>query len=279
MYRLYTILIAIGLAVANVYADKPSEELNVSYYDLVGRADKAIEEGRWGAAEEYLLTAISNEPQHPTNVLLMSNLGLVQYNMGHDSLAVETLTKAHAIAPRSVTILYNRAQVLEAIGNDSLAIVDYSGVIKLDSTLVDPVYARTMLLIRHNHLPQALADCERLAAMASDDTLKHRAYATYYTAAQQWVDAVPHFTALLQAHPSADDYCGRAVCYLMLNRLNEASADISSGLELEPDNRSLFFYRAHLNKARYRKEDARADMRRALEPSSSSQNPQSSGEE
>lgn len=253
---------AAGLSV--VQSQSVASDLNDSYYGLIGSADKAIEQGNWASAEEYLLTALANEPQHPTNVLVMSNLGLVQYNLGRDSLAVETLSKAHAIAPRSVTILINRAQVFEALGRDSLAYADYSHVIELDTTLVEPLYAHAMLAMRSGKMDAMLADCYRLDAVAGGDMSRQRAWAAYHSVKKQWSEALPHFTAIIEHEPTADDYCGRAVCYLMLNRLNEASADISSGLELDPDNRSLYFYRAHLNKARYRNDDARADIKRAL---------------
>lgn len=257
-------VIAVAADSSAVMSQTVASDLNDSYYGLIGRADKAIEQGNWASAEEYLLTALANEPQHPTNVLVMSNLGLVQYNLGRDSLAVETLSKAHAIAPRSVTILMNRAQVFEALGRDSLAYADYSRVLELDTTLVEPLYAHAMLAMRAGKMDVMRADCNRLDSIAPGDMTRHKAWAAYHSVMKQWSEALPHYTAIIEHEPTADDYCGRAVCYLMLNRLNEASADISSGLELDPDNRSLYFYRAHLNKARYRNDDARADIKRAL---------------
>lgn len=245
-------------------AQDVQQELVDSYYGLIGSADKAIAAGDWSSAEEYLLTALANEPQNPTNVMVMSNLGIVQYNLGRDSLAIETLSRAHAIAPRSVTILFNRGQVFEAMGRLEHAYRDYSRVLELDSTMTDNLFAHAILGLKLDSVAEAESDCKRLETLSPDSEQTHRALATYYSVTKRWADALPHYSALLKEKPSADDYCGRAVCYLMLNRLNEASADIGSGLELEPDNRSLYFYRAHLNKARYRNDDARADMKRAL---------------
>ena len=263
--RVLALILTVAFGAFLIKSQTAETDLDDTYYGLIGRADKAIEDGNWASAEEYLMQALTNEPQHPTNVLVMSNLGLVQYNLARYSLAVETLSKAHAIAPRSVTILSNRAQVYEALGCDSLAYADYSRVLELDSALIDPLYAHAMLAMRMGKMDVTSADCARLEKLAPNDESTHRALAAYYSVSQRWIDALPHFTAILEKQPTADDYCGRAVCYLMLNRLNEASADISSGLELDPENRSLYFYRAHLNKARYRSDDARADMKKALE--------------
>ena len=75
------------------------------------------------------------EPSNPGNIMLMSNLGIVQYNSGKDSLALVTLTQAHDIAPRSVTILGNRARVLMAMGRFEEARADYSAIVEADSTM------------------------------------------------------------------------------------------------------------------------------------------------
>ncbi len=267
MQKFFSFYIGLAFVAFNfvtVIAQVAQQELVDSYYGLIGSADKAIAESDWTAAEEYLLTALANEPQNPTKVMVMSNLGIVQYNLGRDSLAIETLSRAHAIAPRSVTILFNRGQVFEAMGQFDKAYNDYTRVLELDSTMTDNLFAHAILSLNLDKTAEAEKDCKYLQNVAPDNELTHRAWATYYSVTKQWAEALPHYTALLAEKPSADDYCGRAVCFLMLNRLNEASADITSGLELEPDNRNLYFYRAHLNKARYRNDDARADIKRAL---------------
>ena len=80
-----------------------------SYTDLVGDADKAIAAGKWDEAEQLLVKAMRLEPANPFNVLLMSNVGMMQFNQGKDSLALATLNTAHEIAPASITILGNES--------------------------------------------------------------------------------------------------------------------------------------------------------------------------
>ena len=64
-----------------IFADTP-------YLDLVEKADKACADGKWIEAASLLQNAIDSEPANPGNVLLLSNLGMVRYNLGLDSLAV-----------------------------------------------------------------------------------------------------------------------------------------------------------------------------------------------
>lgn len=72
-----------------------------AYYDLAGNADKAIAEGRWEDAAKALEEAMELRPGNPSNVLLMSNLGIIYYNMGKDSLSLAILDEAHKIAPEN----------------------------------------------------------------------------------------------------------------------------------------------------------------------------------
>ena len=235
-----------------------------SYFDLVGEADKAIAEGKWKDAEDYLTEAIDSQPLNPSNILLLSNLGIVRYNLGNDSLAIATLDEAHRRAPVSVTVLSNRAQVLTALGRDKEAYNDYSRIIELDSTLIEPLYMHAIMSLRQDEFEKSLKDCERLEILSPEAQDTKIAYASYYSATEQWEKAIPYYTAILEKAETTEMYGARAVCYLMLQRLNEASADISSGLEINPEDGELYLYRAYLNKMRYMNDDARADLTKAI---------------
>lgn len=261
----YIALLSLLLSAMPAWAEEPDSLQNNDYFEYMGKADEAIAAGDWEEAEKCLLSAIMSDPTNPTRVMILSNLGLVQYNLGRDSLALNSLNEAHRMAPRSAKVLTNRAEVLVAMGKDEDAYADYEEILSIDSTRVDALYIHSLLGLRLGRFEDALADCRRLEDVAPDSYDMHLAYGSYYTAIKDWQFAVPHYTALIASDPSAALYCARAVCYLMLDKLNEASSDISSGLELEPENSELYFYRAHLNKKRFMTDDARADMKRALE--------------
>lgn len=267
MKYIICLLLAFSMGLSYASADESSPEVAATddYLEFMGMADKAIAEGDWVAAERHLLDAIMSDPSNPTRVMILSNLGLVQYNLGRDSLALNSLNEAHLMAPRSVKVLANRAEVLMAMGKDKEAYADYDTILSIDTVNVEALYIHSLLSLRLGEFDRALDDCRRLEDIDADSYDTHLAFGSYYTAVKDWTLAVPHYTALIAKEPSAMLYCARAVCYLMLDRLNEASIDIASGLELEPENSELYFYRAHLNKKRFQAEDARADMKRSLE--------------
>lgn len=259
MYRIVSILIAImsGLGVANAQSEQ--------YIELMGQADKYIAESEWQMAEETLREALELEPDCPTNVMLYSNLGVVLYNQGRDEESIEALDQAHRLAPRSINILSLRARIHRSLGHNAAAMSDYEDMILLDSTLVQPRQDHALLAIEMGKSRWAVKDCKALEAMGTGNIDAMTACGNIYATLKRWREATEYYTNAILVKPSADLYASRALTYLMTNKLTEASADISSGLELEPENPRLFYYRAHLNKSRYLKDDARSDMKRAVE--------------
>lgn len=239
-----------------LYADR--------YFDLMGEADEFIKQENWEEAENRLVQALAERPNDPTNVMIYSNLGIAQYNLGKDSLALKSMARALEIAPTSTALLKNRADMYIGMGKSDAAYADYSEIIRLDSVSVEPLYMHAMLSINKENFDAAFSDCRRLAQIAPEDISTNVACASYYSAKEEWENAIPYYTKVIKKQPSPDMYAGRAVCYLMLTRLAEASADINSGLEIDPDNSELYMYRAHLNKMRYSRDDARRDMEKAL---------------
>lgn len=234
------------------------------YFDLMGKADIAIADNNWDEAEQYLLQALSADPENPLNVLILSNLGIVQYNLGRDSLALNSLNKAHNLAPNSVTVLSNRADILLAMGQDSIANKDYAVISRLDSSNIEARYMNAMLSLRQGDTITARQQCQTMIDIAADSIQTNIANASYLSATEQWDKAIPFYTKILAKEPSSHFYGARAVCYLMIGRLNDASADITTGLEHNPADNELYLYRAYLNKMRYMHDDALDDLRRAL---------------
>lgn len=234
------------------------------YIQLVGRADSAITDARWKDAADLLNEAMRLEPANPSNVLLMSNLGMVQFYSGNDSLAIETLTTAHNIAPASVTVLQNRARVYTTTGRLKRALGDYSEILRLDSTLIEPRFYRAMLMFNSGDVATAEDDLQYLKRHYPTDPSTKLLDATVLTYTGRFKEAIPLLTEIIAGKPTAGDYSMRALCYLMTNQLQEASDDIQRGLEKDPVDGELYLYRALLNQMRYRPDDARADAALAV---------------
>ncbi|MDE6490387.1 MAG: tetratricopeptide repeat protein [Muribaculaceae bacterium] len=261
MNTLRKILTAIAItAAASVHGQG-----SAGYFDLMGRADKAVAEADFRQADSLLTEALRLEPANPSNYLLVSNLGMIRHYMGNDSMAISTLNMAHDMAPKAVTVLCNRARVFTDLGRTSEARRDYSAALDLDSALVEARFYRGMLALREGDLPTAQEDLTILNSIAPLSRWTHLGNAVVSSASGRTQDAIVSYGKLIADDPQADYYAMRAELYLQTGQLQEASDDIASAIEKSPDDSGLYLLRAMLNMARYRPGDAEADGRKAIE--------------
>ncbi len=247
-------------------AAKASENGTESlYFKKIDEADKACAEGLWHEAENALVEALRAEPANPSNVLLTSNLGIIRFNMGQDSLAIATLNDAHSMAPASVTILSNRAKVLAANGYDEEAYLDYSRIIELDSLEISARLPRCLYALRRHDFRTAKSDMEFMEQNFPGKIETEIAGAAVRSGTGDFAGAIPYYSRILLERKDPEYYSGRAYCYLLTGSLQEASDDINSALAITPADGELYLYRAALNKMRYRPADAEADARKAVE--------------
>lgn len=238
---------------------------NNEYYNLVDKADKAIKDSDWKEAEQLILSAMRLEPGNPGNLLLMSNLGMVRFNAGEDSLALQTLDDAHAMAPASVTVLQNRAQVLMTMGRNKEAYRDLSTILSLDSIMVEPRFYHAMLSLELGNDSICTADIQILEKIAPSHRYTHLAKATHFRLTGNYHEAIYHLNKLLDKEKYPEHFAARALCEMMNGDLDEAARDIAEAIALDPTDGELYLHRAVLNKMRYRPDDSQADAKRAIE--------------
>ncbi|MDE6860827.1 MAG: tetratricopeptide repeat protein [Duncaniella sp.] len=246
-------------------ASQSGPEISTPYIEKVEAADKACADGKWEAAEHYLTQALEADPDNPSNPLLLSNLGMIRFNLGKDSLAVVTLSEAHEMAPVSVTILSNRAKVLAAIGEDEWAYEDYGKIIELDTTYISARLQHGLLAMRMRDFNTAKRDFQYLETYFPETDETNIAMATFKSLLGEYAEAIPYYNRILVTTKEPEYYGARAYCFLMTDKLQEASDDIAAALELAPDDGELYLYRAALNKMRFRPADASADARHAID--------------
>ena len=141
------------------------------YIKMMGTADSAIAKGDWVVAEKCLRSAMRIEPANPANLLLLSNLGMVQFYQGQDSLALNTLTDACNIAPRTVPVLANGATVYEATGRYEDALADCNIILEIDSANVRARAMRINYNLRNGKIDEAEADLDTLLRYSPDNHL------------------------------------------------------------------------------------------------------------
>ncbi len=234
------------------------------YFTLIDEAEEAVAQSRWYDAARALKAAMRIEQGNPTNILLMSNLGMVYFHAGEDSLALDMLNAAHSMAPTVVTVLQNRARVLAVVGREDEAYADYGRIMELDSLLTEPIYLHGMIALRKGLYDTAESDFKRLERLEPDSENTLTGLGTLYRNTLRFKEALPYLDRLIERDPASYNYSARAVCRLFTDDLNGASEDIAEGLRLDPDDGELYLFRSLLNRARYQFDDARRDAERAI---------------
>lgn len=237
------------------------------YMQLIGNADKAIGKGEYREAIELLGEALRTEPDNSGNVMLLSNIGMLNYYIGADSLAIHYLTMAHDMAPESVTILSNRAKVFSETRRLGAALRDLTEITRLDSTLYRPYLNIGVIYLTVGDTAKAKVALDHVARLT--DTSKSREC----TAALAWlasvkgdnIDAIKQYSLLIASQPTADLYAARALCHVALEHFSEASEDIAEGMSLDSDCAELYVARACLSKRTYRNDEALKDAQRAID--------------
>ena len=244
-----------------------SQEDRSEYMKLVLRADSLMRTQSWAAAARVYMQALRTEPGNGLNPLLMCNLGMCLNEAGEVNDAIETLSDARRMMPRSVTAALNRAHVFRAAGLYDEAYGDLSDALEIDSTLVEPRLIRGMIALRTDSIDSARRDFIFLSHLDGDDA--HMAAATgnalLYMALGEYLNAIPPLSTLIEKNPADVDWLSRrALCRILTGDPAGASEDIAEAMRYSPENGELYLYRAMLGKLRFRNEEAKYDSRHAI---------------
>lgn len=242
----------------------PKQPSDNDYMDLVGEAEKAISVNNYEAAVACIKRAIDLEPDNPSNILLMSNLAMVYSYMDQDTLALITYDETLRQAPNMTTVRNNRALLLAKMGRDNEAFKAFAGVIDTDSLNATARYYHGIMALYSSRLDIAEADFAVLKSVAPDSRHTAVALSSLYAMTQRNLEAIPYFKKLVKDSPDPEFYAGLAGCYLALGRLSEASETIADGLKRYAYDPELYYYRAWLNRDRFRLDEAHDDARKAI---------------
>lgn len=264
MRRLILFLsIVCGIAAA---AQTPVDSLEAQpYYILIGEAEEALADDRLTDAAARLREAMEVEPDNPGNVLLLSNLGVIYWRCDEDSLALDVLNEANRRAPSMVTVLLNRGRLLLDMGHTRAAFEDFNEVVALDSVNCPARYYRGTMSLYGGRLDMAEKDFDvlkRLKPKALDTAV---ALSALYSLSGRDREAIPYFERLVEEDPAPEYFAGLAGCLLALQEYTRAAEVIEDGLKRYSHDPELYYYRAWLNRDRYRLDDARADAAKAVE--------------
>lgn len=260
---------ATAIAFANPAYDSETSVKTGStrYIALADSADVCIAKEEWARAENYLLKALRLEPGNFHNSLLLSNLGSVQLEQNRPEEALQSFNIGLSIAPKSSTLLVNRAQANIYLGNNSDAVSDLTEALANDSTLRRPLRLRSYLYLSEGETESARKDLQKLLAISTeraDSVFAYNGLAECCISENHTEEALRLYSKSLEIEPDAETYFARGFARIRSGDNAGALEDVNEGLYLSPDSGDLLVLRAYLRRARYQIPESEADLKIAI---------------
>ena len=233
------------------------------YFLLSEQADKAIADGRYDDAEARIMEAVSMRPNSPSNLLLLSNLGMVYAYTDRDSMALTTFDHILRQAPAMRTVVGHRARVLLKMGRLQDAYKGYGNLLELDSLSTEGRFYHGMIALMARDVATAERDFGILAATEPEGESTAMAMGTLLTEQSRYREALPYVRRMVKAEPDVPNYALLAHTLIALEEYSEAGSTIAEALERYPSARELYLERAALHRALYELDAAAADERTA----------------
>ncbi|HUR04353.1 MAG TPA: tetratricopeptide repeat protein, partial [Nonomuraea sp.] len=202
-----------------------------------------------------------------------NGLALIELRRGHADAALALVESALDLARElgerhpvhRMVLLANRAQLLASLGRDKEALEEYGAAIAIDPTFPDYYLDRGNLLYGLGRHGEALADYER--AMLAGPPLPEAYFnrAELRIVREDLTGALADLGRVIELDPAyLDAYINRAGLLAMLERDEEARADVTIGLVQSPGNPYLLVVLGQLETAAGRLSSARRALDLAI---------------
>ena len=236
-----------------------------SYTENIDSSFYYIDNGRLDRADQALLQALRTEPANPGNVLLLSNLGTIQRNMGKLTEALRSYNNALVMSPKSLTLLYNRAALWAEMDSLQQAKEDYSHILFIDDKNEVALYRRGLISLELNDTASARRDFEQLLSINDKSANARIGLAALMKCREFYVQAIDLYTQVLRANPNLSSlYLNRAEAYYYNRQYSRAAEDIEMARQLSPDDPLVYVMRGKLKLARFEKAEAKKDFEKAV---------------
>ncbi len=239
-------------------------DTDTPYFQYIDSAQTYIYSHDWAVAEQWLLKAFKEEPENPSNSMILSNIATLQRYQGKLAEAVKNYSLALDMTPHAVTLLLNRAALYVQMDSVPLAIADYERVCELDMYDTEARYSLGVLAMERGDTKLAEDYFTEIKRINPNSGLYHEGMGLLHKRSGNHARAAELFTQVIKVQPSAQLLAHRADCYLAMKKLNDAAADIRAALEMTPDDPYLYVLRAKLNKLRFQRDDMNRDIDTAV---------------
>lgn len=235
------------------------------YMSLLDQVDRALAGKDWTLSEQLIKTALEMEPANPSNYLLMSNLGTVYRNQGKLGKSLECYNMALSVAPKSTTILHNRAALFLEMDSVQLALADYTKLLDINSSDCSALSNVGMIALEVGDMEQAERCFDKCLNADAGNMDAKRGMALLRRLTGEYDKSISLYDDIIKKENRPGNYLSRAECYIAVGRFQEAQNDLSEAQKLDPKSADLYLLKARLAQIQFRYDDACAYAMEAIE--------------
>lgn len=226
------------------------------YMTLLDRIDAALKSRDWPLSERLLKEALETEPANPNNYLLLSNLGTVCRNQGELDDALKNYDLALTVAPKSTTILHNRAALLMEMDSTRLAFADYQKLLVINPSDAEARASVGLIALEFGDMSLAEDSFQKCLDADASNMDARRGMALLRRLCGDYDKAIALYDGIIKDENRVSNYLNRAECYMAVSRLPEAQQDLMEAQKLDPQSADLFLLKARLAQLQFRYDDA-----------------------
>lgn len=200
-------------------------------YFMLGRYDEAISD---------FTRAIELDPNEAD---LFLKRGLARYNNEQTELADEDLSEAIRLDPQLVDAYEVRAMTRADLNDSQGAIEDLDHTVRLDPKRKTAFNSRGLAHWITGNPQSALNDFNKAIELDPTNPIPHFNRGNFLFQEQRFNEAIENYTTLIEIGEGdiASTYFRRGMAQLVLQRVEEARADLRTALSIEPEVASRLF--------------------------------------
>ncbi len=137
----------------------------------------------------------------------------------------------------------------ELLGNNKLAIDDFSKVIKLDSSFVAAYHIRSLSYLKMGNYQNAMKDANRMVELDSDNYKSYYLRGLVCVKIRDYQNALKDYTKAIELNPQHyESYSSRGLVYSDLGNYEPALRDMNKAIEIKPGDAADYLLRGSIFK-------------------------------
>lgn len=243
-----------------------AQTLTATYVELADSADYYIKRELWKDAERVTVAALRHEPANKSNYLLWSNLGIVRTQLNDYEGAMQAYEVGLASAPKSTTLLTNRARTQLTFNHPEEAFADLDAALAVDSLLQWPLKMRGLLKVQFADSNGALRDFKLYLEHYPNEAIIAEGMGEAEAMLGNYTTAREHFLEGIKLDET-DSECTEKLLLLAFsqNKLADEEPILTEAIRKWPRNPLLYLYRGVIHKNRYQNKEAEIDKKLAID--------------